>query len=89
MTHPTLTSGMIAAAETAMAVQYTDAERAQMLDNLQGQILAAVQRRAVPMATRFDPRLQRFKLPHAVSAQHLTPVTAALPASDADIAFAP
>ncbi len=95
MTHPALTTALIAAAETVMAVQYTDAERALMLDNLQGQILAAVQRRAVPMAntvpmaTRFDPRLPGFTMPHAASALTLTPVTATLPDADADIAFAP
>ena len=95
MTHPTPTADMIAAAETVMGVQYTDAERAQMLDNLHGQITATLQRRAVPighdvpMATRFDPRLPGFAMPHAASALSLPPVTAALPADDTDIAFAP
>ena len=91
----TQTIASIAAAETLFGVQYTDAERAQMLDNLQGQITAALQRRAVPlansvpMATRFDPRLPGFAQPHAADALHLTAITAALPEAEEDIAFAP
>ena len=55
----TITAEMIQAAEGLMGVQYTQAERAQMLDNLEGQIVSAKARRgvtlanSVPMALRF------------------------------------
>ncbi|MFP5248423.1 MAG: amidase, partial [Acidobacteriota bacterium] len=58
-----LTPDTIAAAERLLGVAYTPAERALMLDNLEGQIAAATSRRALalpnaaPPATRFDPRL--------------------------------
>ena len=50
-------------------IQYTDTERAQMLDNLADQIELAVRRRVVklpnslPPATVFDPRPPGFTLP--------------------------
>ncbi len=95
MTQPLITLDAIAAAETLMGVSYTAAERQQMLDNLEGQIASAVQRRAVPlanavpMAMRFDPRLPGFAMPHGADRLALSPATADLPDSDEDIAFAP
>jgi Asp-tRNA(Asn)/Glu-tRNA(Gln) amidotransferase A subunit family amidase len=86
---------MIAAAERLMGVEYTQAEREQMLDNLEGQIASAVQRRAVPlantvpMAMRFDPRLPGFVMPHETDVLRLPAVIADLPDEDEDIAFAP
>ncbi|MBC7479234.1 MAG: amidase [Pseudorhodobacter sp.] len=86
---------MIAAAEAVMGVNYTQGERQQMLDNLEGQITSALQRRAVPlansvpMAMRFDPRLPGFAMPHGADALRLSAVTAGLPDNDEDIAFAP
>ncbi|MBI1171813.1 amidase [bacterium] len=94
MTEPQITTETIAAAERLMGLGYTDSERQQMLDNLEGQILLARSRRAValandvPMALRFDPRLPGFVMPHGASALRLSPVTAPLPARDEDIAFA-
>ena len=91
----TITAEMIQAAEGLMGVQYTPAERAQMLDNLEGQIASAMARRgvaltnSVPMALRFDPRLPGFVMPHGTSALTLTPGAVPLPLSDEDIAFAP
>jgi Asp-tRNA(Asn)/Glu-tRNA(Gln) amidotransferase A subunit family amidase len=85
----------IAAAETLMGVAYTAAERAQMVENLEGQIASARASRAlrhdnsVPMACRFDPRLPRFAMPHGADLLHLSPVPDTLPDSDEDIAFAP
>jgi len=90
-----ITPENIAAAERLMGVAYTAAERQQMLDNLEGQIAQAVQRRAVPlandvpMATRFDPRLPGFAMPHGADALSLSQVTAPLPPDDVCIAFAP
>ncbi len=84
----------IAAAEALFGVAYTAAERAQMQDNLAGQIASAVARRqvplanAMPMASRFDPRLPGTTLP-APGPLRFSPVTAALPGDDAAIAFAP
>ena len=95
MTQTALTLDTIAAAERLMGVSYSLAERQQMLDNLEGQILSATQRRAVPlannvpMALRFDPRLPGFVLPHGADSVRLSAVTAPLPAKEEDIAFAP
>jgi Asp-tRNA(Asn)/Glu-tRNA(Gln) amidotransferase A subunit family amidase len=91
----TITADMIQAAEALAGVDYTPAERAQMLDNLEGQITQARARRAVPlansvpMALRFDPRLPGFEMPHATSSVTPSPVTHMLPVTDEDIAFAP
>lgn len=90
-----ITAETIAAAEQVMGLAYTARERAQMLDNLDGQIASAVQRRAVPlansvpMASRFDPRLPGFAMPHGADALRLSAVDAPLPKDDTDIAFAP
>jgi Asp-tRNA(Asn)/Glu-tRNA(Gln) amidotransferase A subunit family amidase len=90
-----ITAETLAAAERLLGVTYTDAERAQMLGTLDEQIAAAVSRRrvpldnAAPMATRFDPRLPGFAMPHAADRMRLSPVTAPLPDNDDDIAFAP
>jgi Asp-tRNA(Asn)/Glu-tRNA(Gln) amidotransferase A subunit family amidase len=95
VTQTEITLEIIAAAERLMGVDYTPAERQQMLDNLEGQIASAVQRRAVPMANsvpmalRFDPRLPGFAMPHGADAVRLSVVDAPLPAKDEDIAFAP
>ena len=91
----TFTEDQIAAAERLMGVAYTAAERAQMAGNLAGQIGSAEARRkvplanAVPMASRFDPRLPGFRMPSPVSAVRFTTPAVALPSDDADIAFAP
>jgi Asp-tRNA(Asn)/Glu-tRNA(Gln) amidotransferase A subunit family amidase len=95
VTQNLITLEAIAATETLMGVSYTAAERQQMLDNLEGQIASAVQRRAVPlanavpMAMRFDPRLPGFAMPHGADRVHLSAATADLPGCDEDIAFAP
>ncbi|MBU2358979.1 MAG: amidase [Alphaproteobacteria bacterium] len=94
MTDP-ITEADIAATERMLGLAYTAQERAQMVGNLDGQRDLAVARRAVrldnatPTATRFDPRLPGFAMPHGMDALHLSPVTAALPDSAEDIAFAP
>ncbi len=95
MTQPEITLDTIAAAERLMGVDYSPAERQQMLDNLEGQITSALLRRAVPlanavpMALRFDPRLPGFSMPHGADRLTLSAVAAPLPAGDEDIAFAP
>src|ERR1700741_3825874 len=84
----------LAAAERLYGIQYTDAERTQMLDNLVDQIELAVRRRAVKLpnslapATVFDPRLANFTMP-AQSRMNIPRVASPLPANDEDIAFAP
>ena len=94
MTH-NITPSDIAAAEKLMGLEYTAQERAQMIGNLEGQLLSAQARRAVkldnsvPMASRFDPRLAGFAMPHGANALTRSVVMDALPGSDADIAFAP
>ncbi len=95
MSDPEITLETIAAAERLMGVDYTAAERALMLDNLEGQIVSARVRRsvvldnAVPMAMRFDPRLPGFAMPHGADALRLSGETAPMPPEDEDLAFAP
>lgn len=90
-----LTASDIAAAEKLMGITYTPEERAQMVTNLEGQLLSAQARRdvtldnATPMACRFDPRLPGFAMPHGADALRLSPVSKPLPDEVADIAFAP
>ena len=63
MTDLKIDDATLSAAERLLGVRYTDAERAQMRDNLAEQVELAVRRRAVklpnalPPATLFDPRL--------------------------------
>src|SRR5690606_16503507 len=84
----------LAAAERLFGVRYTDAERAQMLGNIDAQVAAAVRRRAValpnalPPATIFDPRLPGFAMPEQ-AAMNVPLGGAALPVDEAEIAFAP
>jgi len=94
MTDSMIDSATLAAAERLFGIQYTDTERAQMLDNLAHQIELAVRRRAVklpnslPPATVFDPRLPGFTMP-AQSRMNIPRIAPSLPANDEDIAFAP
>ena len=93
MSSKSITETDIEAAERLMGIAYTARERAQMLDNLEGQIASAKARRAldlpntVPMASRFDPRLPEFEMPtdDGIMASESTQP---LPDNDADIAFA-
>lgn len=94
MTDIPLDDTTIRAAERLHGVTYTDAERAQMRDNLAPQIEQSIRRRAValpnalPPATLFDPRLPGFTLPPQAALN--IPLSAPpLPADDTDIAFAP
>jgi Asp-tRNA(Asn)/Glu-tRNA(Gln) amidotransferase A subunit family amidase len=85
----------IAAAEKLLGLSYTAAERAQMADNLGGQIDAARACRAMalpndaPTASRFDPRLPGFRMPPGPDVLSLSSDLPALPANAEDIAFAP
>lgn len=94
MTQP-LTTSDVEAAERVLGVTYSASERLQMVDNLEGQIASALLRRAapldnaVPMASRFDPRLPGFGMPSAIGARFSRPAALALPNNDEDIAFAP
>ena len=93
MTEPQLSISDIEAAERLFGIAYTQAERAQMVGNLEGQIASAKLRRglplanSVPRASRFDPRLPGFGLP-GQGALSFTASTAPLPVSDEDIAYA-
>jgi Asp-tRNA(Asn)/Glu-tRNA(Gln) amidotransferase A subunit family amidase len=96
MAAPSLTLSDIEGAERLAGVGYTPQERQLMLDNLEGQIASARQRRAVrlgneePMATRFDPRLPSFAMPAPEPALRFSePDAEDVPGSDEDIAFAP
>ena len=90
-----VTTESIAAAEDLLGVSYTPAERAQMVDNLEGQIASALARRRaplgndVPMASRFDPRLPTTLLPGAQAPLRYTTVDAPCPSDEEAIAFAP
>src|SRR4051794_6947436 len=69
MTSLTIDDATLSAAEQLLGVRYTDAERAQMRDNLAEQVELAVRRRtvklpnALPPAALFDPRLPGFTMP--------------------------
>jgi Asp-tRNA(Asn)/Glu-tRNA(Gln) amidotransferase A subunit family amidase len=90
----TIDDPTLSAAERLFGIQYTDAERAQMLDNLADQIEIAVRRRAVKLpnslapATVFDPRPPGFTMP-AQSRMNIPRVAPLLPSNDEDIVFAP
>ena len=90
-----LSTETIAAAEAVVGVRYTEAERAQMLDNLAAQIDLATQRRAITLphdlapATRFDPRMPGWTAPPPVPFQPAAVDAGPLPDREEDIAFAP
>ena len=83
----------IIGAEALVGVQYTKAERAQILASIDEQLTAVMARRdvklrnSVPMASRFDPRLPGFEMPFRDWVEGGAS-TRALPTSDEDIAFA-
>ncbi len=86
----------ITGAERVLGLAHTEAERAQMRDNLEGQIGAARMIRAhrlpngAPTASRFDPRLPGFRMPSGASYLRLTGRDPGpLPENPEDIAFAP
>jgi Asp-tRNA(Asn)/Glu-tRNA(Gln) amidotransferase A subunit family amidase len=89
-----ITPETLAAAETLFGVAYTPAERAQMLDNLEGQIASALARRTLslandmPTASRFDPRLPGTSLPEPGPIA-FSRIETPCPDDDEDIAFAP
>ena len=85
----------IEGAERLMGVGYTDAERRQMLENLDGQIASALARRkmrlenSMPAASRFDPRPPNFRTPAPQGPLRFTrPAWRPLPSDEQDIAFA-
>ena len=94
MTDLTIDDATLNAAERLLGVRYTDAERAQMRDNLAGQVELAIRRRAIrlpnalPPATLFDPRLPGFAMP-AQATPNIPRAAPALPDTDVEIAFAP
>ncbi|SEC38824.1 Asp-tRNAAsn/Glu-tRNAGln amidotransferase A subunit [Rhizobiales bacterium GAS188] len=85
----------IAEAERLLGVDYSDAERLQMLDNIAGQIELAIKRRAVRLpetlapAMRFDPRLPDWTPIDPGPFRPSEDPPPNLPANDVDIAFAP
>ncbi len=90
-----ITEADIAGAERLLGLAYTQKERAQMVGNLDGQRELAIKRRALrlenttPAASRFDPRLPGFAMPHGEDALRRSNVTQSLPDNAEDIAFAP
>ncbi len=84
----------IAAAERVMGIEYTPAERAQMVEGLALQVARGRMRRAsetpfdLQPATVFDPRLAGFVMPRAGAVTLGSASAQALPKSDADIAYA-
>jgi Asp-tRNA(Asn)/Glu-tRNA(Gln) amidotransferase A subunit family amidase len=84
----------IEGAERLLGVAYTAAEREQMVGNLEGQIASAIARRkfpfdnSMPTATRFDPRLQNFRMPAPSSPRFSRASAQPLPDDERDIAFA-
>ncbi len=93
MTRP-ITLDTLAAAEALFAVDYTPAEREQMLDNVESLLASVLARRQMkltndmPMASRFDPRLPHTVLP-GPGTLRFSQIDAPCPAGEDDIAFAP
>ncbi|MFK7765384.1 MAG: amidase [Roseobacter sp.] len=85
----------IQGAERLLGLAYTQKERAQMLGNLESQRDQAIERRALrldnetPLASRFDPRLPGFAMPHGQDGLTLSTVARKLPEDAEAIAFAP
>ena len=83
----------IESAEKILGVKYSKSERAQMLNNLEGQILSAKSRRqnnldnSVQMASKFDPRLPGFSMPAKTGFEE-SGLVFKLPKREEDIAFA-
>ncbi len=95
MTETAISAETIAAAERLAGVSYTEAERAQMVENIAAQLELAQRRRQVTLpvalapATRFDPRLPGFAMPLARGFFPASSAAPKLPDAAADIAFAP
>ena len=89
-----ITLETLSAAEALFAIDYTPAERAQMLDNVESQLVSVHARRRIqltndmPMASRFDPRLPHTVMPEP-GPLRFGRVDAPCPANDEDLAFAP
>jgi Asp-tRNA(Asn)/Glu-tRNA(Gln) amidotransferase A subunit family amidase len=90
-----ITVQSILEAEKLLGVDYSDAERALMVDNLTAQVELAVKRRATKLplalapATLFDPRLLGFVMPADYGFEPSRAPIPPLPGNDEDIAFAP
>ena len=87
------TIDQLRAAEEILGVSYTERERLQILEALEGQLLAAKARRAIhfansaPPALRFDPRLPGYTMPPQTE-QNRSKQASPTPDRDEDIAFA-
>jgi Asp-tRNA(Asn)/Glu-tRNA(Gln) amidotransferase A subunit family amidase len=85
----------IACAEKLFGIDYTEAERAQICEGIESQILSALAGRRLafrndePPATRFDPRLPGFVMPNPGPLRFGAVDAATLPENPEDIAFAP
>lgn len=85
----------IAAAEKLLGIEYSEAERAQVCEGIEGQILSAIARRKIafrndePPALRFDPRLPGFTMPEAEALTFSATDPGPLPDDPEAIAFAP
>ena len=88
-----ITTSDISSAEKILGISYSSAEREQMVNNLESQILSAKIRRTqklennVPMASLFDPRLPGFKMPLALGVK-IKNRRVPIPNNNEDIAFA-
>jgi Asp-tRNA(Asn)/Glu-tRNA(Gln) amidotransferase A subunit family amidase len=87
-----ITISDITSAEKLLGITYSNSEREQMVENLEGQILSAKLRRGmeldnkIPMASKFDPRLPGFQMPSSRSVK-ARENSIKLPKKEEDIAF--
>ena len=87
-----ITISDITSAEKLLGITYSNSEREQMVQNLEGQILSAKLRRGmeldnkIPMASKFDPRLPGFQMPSSRSVK-AREYSIKLPKKEEDIAF--
>lgn len=89
-----ITATTFAEAEKLQGVSFTPAERAMMIETMEGRIQTLAAMRAIEMpndlapALVFNPKLPRKSVPSQKNSLALSPVSRAAPDNDDDIAFA-
>ncbi len=89
-----ITVRTVAEAEKLQGITFTPAERAMMIEGVEGQLETLAAMRAMEMpndlapALVFDPKLPRKSIPSQKNELRLSPVTRAAPKDENDLAFA-
>ncbi|MAW78638.1 MAG: amidase [Parvularcula sp.] len=89
-----ITPQTVAEAEKLQGISFTPAERALMIEDVEGSLETLAALRAMEMpnalapALTFDPKLPRKRIPSQKNTLSLSPVSSAAPESEDDLAFA-